>query len=387
MTPNQETKNTYTGIQALRFVAAMLVVLAHSTAMVNERMHLDMFKWRAGWSGVDIFFVISGFVMAISSGGLMQRANGWKIFLTRRLIRIVPLYWVATTLKLATIIAMPALALDSPVEVWNTIASYLFIPTFDDKSLLAAPLLKVGWTLNYEMLFYAIFTMALFLGKSPLKFTAAIFAIAVAINLFSTPSVAYAYGFLEPILMEFVMGMLVAKLCMRVNNMNANVSTGLNTGLHNGLHTGTHRGASNFIDTLLQYISTTKVGAIIGVLALVISFTIMFNCAEQPMWWRWAYWGLPSMMIVTVVALAEPALRKVMPKILATLGDSSYSLYLFHTFTVPLLGTLMIKLKIMQPTFALAACIVISPLVCLAIYAWFELPMTTQLKKLAHFKK
>ena len=379
MTPNQETKSTFTGIQALRFVAAMLVVLAHSTAMVNERMHLDMFKWRAGWSGVDIFFVISGFVMAISSGGLMQRANGWKIFLTRRLIRIVPLYWVATTLKLATILALPTLALDSPLELWNTIASYLFIPTFDDKSLLAAPLLKVGWTLNYEMLFYAIFTMALFLGKSPLKFTAAIFAIAVAINLFSTPSVAYAYGFLEPILMEFVMGMLVAKLCTRVNNINVGVNTGLNTGLNIG--------AKNFIDKLLQYISTTKVGAIIGALALVICFTIMFNCAEQPMWWRWAYWGLPSMIIVTVVALAEPALRKVMPKILATLGDSSYSLYLFHTFTVPLLGTLMIKLKIMQPTFALAACIVISPLVCLAIYAWFELPMTTQLKKSAHFKK
>ena len=375
MTPNQETKNTYTGIQALRFVAAMLVVLAHSTAMVNERMHLDMFKWRAGWSGVDIFFVISGFVMAISSGGLMQRANGWKIFLTRRLIRIVPLYWVATTLKLAIIIAMPALALDSPLELWNTIASYLFIPTFDDKSLLAAPLLKVGWTLNYEMLFYAIFTMALFLGKSPLKFTAAIFAIAVAVNLFSTPKFPYAYGFLEPILMEFVMGMLVAKLCTRVNNINVGVNIGLNIG------------AKNFIDTLLQYISTTKVGAIIGALALVICFTIMFNCAEQPMWWRWAYWGLPSMIIVTVIALAEPALRKVMPKILATLGDSSYSLYLFHTFTVPLLGTLMIKLKIIHPTLALAACIVLSPLVCLAIYAWFELPMTTQLKKLAHFKK
>jgi len=383
MTPNQETKNTYTGIQALRFVAAMLVVLAHSTAMVNERMHLDMFKWRAGWSGVDIFFVISGFVMAISSGTLIPRANGWKIFITRRLIRIVPLYWVATTLKLATILALPTLALDSPIELWNTIASYLFIPTFDDKSLLAAPLLKVGWTLNYEMLFYAIFTMALFLGKSPLKFTAAIFAIAVAINIFSTPSVPYANGFLEPILMEFVMGMLVAKLCMHVNNMNANVSAGLSS----DLHTGTHRGATNFIDTLLQYISTTKVGAIIGALALVISFTIMFHYAEQHMWWRWAYWGLPSMIIVTVVALAEPALRKVMPKIFATLGDSSYSLYLFHTFTVPLFGTLMIKLKIIQPTLALAACIVLSPLVCLAIYAWFELPMTTQLKKLAHFKK
>ncbi len=379
MTPNQEIKNTYTGIQALRFVAAMLVVLAHSTAMVNERMHLDMFKWRAGWSGVDIFFVISGFVMAISSRTLLQRANGWKIFITRRLIRIVPLYWVATTLKLATIIALPALALDSPLELWNTIASYLFIPTFDDKSLLAAPLLKVGWTLNYEMFFYAIFTLALFLGKSPLKFTAAIFAIAVAVNLFSTPKFPYAYGFLEPILMEFVMGMLVAKLCMRVNNINVGVNTRLNTDLNIG--------AKNFIDKLLQYISTTKAGAIIGAVAVVISFVIMFNCAEQPMWWRWAYWGIPSMIIVMVVALGEPALRKVLPKILATLGDSSYSLYLFHTFTVPLLGTLMLKLKLAQPTLALAACIVISPLVCLAIYAWFELPMTTRLKRFARFEK
>ena len=372
--PTSEHKHTYTGIQALRFVAAMLVVLAHSTAMVNERMHLDMFKWRAGWSGVDIFFVISGFVMAISSGGLMQRVDGWKIFITRRLIRIVPLYWVATTIKLATILVLPSLALDSPLELWNTIASYLFIPTFDDKSLLAAPLLKVGWTLNYEMLFYAIFTMALFLGKSPLKFTAAIFALAVAINIFSTPSVPFLYGFLEPILMEFVMGMLVAKLCMRVNTINA------------VLNIEARHGAKNFIDKFIQYISTTKVGAIIGAIAVLASFTIMFNCAQQPMWWRWAYWGLPSMVIVTVVALSEPALRKVIPKLLATLGDSSYSLYLFHTFTVPLLGTLMLKLKLAQPTLALAACIVISPIVCLAIYAWFELPMTTRLKRLAQFR-
>jgi peptidoglycan/LPS O-acetylase OafA/YrhL len=115
--PTSEHKQTYTGIQALRFVAAMLVVLAHSTAMVNERMHLDMFKWRAGWSGVDIFFVISGFVMTISSGGLTQRVDGWKIFITRRLIRIVPLYWVATTIKLATILVLPSLALAACIVI------------------------------------------------------------------------------------------------------------------------------------------------------------------------------------------------------------------------------------------------------------------------------
>ena len=171
------------------------------------------------------------------------------------------------------------------------------------------------------------------------------------------------------------MGMLVAKLCLRVNTINAVVNI------------EARHGAKNFIDKLLQYISTTKVGATIGAVAVLASFIIMFNCAQQPMWWRWAYWGLPSMVIVAVIALCEPALRKVMPKLLATLGDSSYSLYLFHTFTVPLLGTLMLKLKLVQPTLALAACIVISPIACLAIYTWFELPMTTRLKKLASFRQ
>ena len=175
------------------------------------------------------------------------------------------------------------------------------------------------------------------------------------------------------------MGMLVAKLCMRVNTINAVLDIDLNIEARHG--------AKNFIDKLLQYISNTKVGAIIGAVAVLASFIIMFNYEQQPMWWRWAYWGLPSMVIVAVVALGEPILRKIIPKILATLGDSSYSLYLFHTFTVPLLGTLMIKLKLVQPTLALTACIVISPIVCLAIYAWFELPMTTRLKKWAQFKK
>ena len=62
--PTSEQKHTYTGIQALRFVAAMLVVLAHSTAMVNECM------------------------------------KGWKVFITRRPIRIVHLYWVSVVINI-----------------------------------------------------------------------------------------------------------------------------------------------------------------------------------------------------------------------------------------------------------------------------------------------
>lgn len=335
--------NTYSGIQALHFVAAMLVVLTHATGMVGERMlHLTgEHFWRPGMSGVDMFFVISGFVMAISSRGLIGRNDAWKIFLTRRLFRIVPLYWFATTFKIALVIALPSMALNTPIEFWHTVASYLFIPTFDSTSHVVFPVLKVGWTLNYEMLFYTLFALSLFIRQPALKITAAIFSIFTAINIFSDPSVPFAYGFLNPIMLEFVMGMLVAEFCRRGYSLNI----------------------------------------WLGAIAVVTCFVIMFSTGDLPIWWRWAYWGLPSMVIVAVVALSEPVLRTLIPKILATLGDSSYSLYLFHTFTVPLLGTLFVKFHLASPTVAVVACMVISPIICLAIYKALELPMTNWLKQ------
>lgn len=344
-----DTDNRYTGVQALRFIAAMLVVYTHAMWMVSDRilLHTTEEYWRPGMSGVDLFFVISGFVMAISSRNLVGRVEGWKIFLTRRIIRIVPLYWIATTFKLALLLAIPSLVHNTPLDFYYVLASYLFIPTFFSTGFMIEPLMPVGWTLNYEMLFYLLFALALFLRLPVLKFTASVFILFTVINVFSTPEFAYGYGYLNPIMLEFVMGMLIAELCKR-----------------------------GF--TIKPWI---------GIVAVMISFAIMFTSGDYPIWWRWVYWGLPSMVIVGVVTLSEQKLRKHIPQLITTLGDSSYSIYLFHTFVIPALGMIIVKYQFEHPVTALFACMIISPLVGLVIYKLLEWPLVTWLKGQAYVPK
>lgn len=337
-----KTNPMFTGVQALRFVAAMLVVCTHATGMVSERLlHRSAEDfWQAGMSGVDLFFVISGFVMTLTTGSLIGRIGGWKKFLARRILRIVPLYWLATTFKIVLLLVFTTLPRNTPFDLWHLTASYLFIPTFNHEAFLFFPVMQVGWTLNYEMLFYALIALSLFLRLPVLAFTAAVLVIFTAINIFSSPGFSYGYGFLNPIMLEFVMGMLVAKLCQRGYTVNPWV----------------------------------------GGIAVLSSFAIMFSSGHLPIWWRWIYWGLPSMIIVAVAALSESVLRNTIPNLLVTLGDSSYSLYLFHTFTIPLLGALFVKFHLANPVVAVIESMIISPVVGLIVYKWLELPMTQYFK-------
>ena len=115
-------KQTFVGLQILRFAAAMLVAVMHITQAIS--IHItgrgESVYWGTGAVGVDIFFIISGFVMMISTAnvpfhGPDRTANAW-IFIKRRILRIVPLYWFYTLLKAALILAVPALAVKSVIE-------------------------------------------------------------------------------------------------------------------------------------------------------------------------------------------------------------------------------------------------------------------------------
>ncbi len=125
-----QPKQTFLGVQALRGVAAALVVVHHCTQLWDVRLHPQSTAsgWGNGAAGVDIFFVISGFVMAFTALG-RRRMTGMD-FLRRRIVRIVPLYWICTLATIAALVMRYRHNLSSSGEFHAThiLASFLSFP-------------------------------------------------------------------------------------------------------------------------------------------------------------------------------------------------------------------------------------------------------------------
>ena len=133
-------------IQVLRFFAAFSVMM----------VHLPIIGF--GIWGVDIFFVISGFIM------MYVTENNQKNFLIKRIIRIVPLYWILTLGVFSIAIFYPDLLNNTTANFEHLIKSLFFVP-FDKNSSGHFPILFLGWTLNFEIIFYILFSISLFFQK------------------------------------------------------------------------------------------------------------------------------------------------------------------------------------------------------------------------------
>jgi peptidoglycan/LPS O-acetylase OafA/YrhL len=280
--PDVKSK-TYSGVQFLRGAAALMVVYHHCIILLNERFGIVTPEWINGASGVDVFFVISGFVMAISSRSLLSHPHGAQIFITKRLERIVPLYWLATSLKVALVFLVPAMAVKGGYSLSQILASYMFLPIH--------PVLVVGWTLNYEMLFYALF------------------AICIAMNWKLIPTLPLALGLIvalpllgyAPIALEFIGGIMLAEM----KPFGSKVSFAL---------------------------------LIAGTAAILLPP----NADGSNL--RVLLWGIPAMMIVSGIVWIEGKWR--VPSWLFTLGDASYSIYLFHAFVLPPMAVVLSRLHL-----------------------------------------
>ena len=202
------------GIQYLRAIAALMVAYFHSLEQIPA--YTPYFERYLGGrlnlaSGVDIFFVISGFIM------LVTNRNGTPgKFVVRRLIRIVPLYWILTVLLVLLAVWLPAQFRTTAVSATAIAKSLLFIPYMNPgHGGEIWPLLVPGWTLNLEMFFYAVFALALFV---PARFRVA----AVGLVLGSLVLVRVVTGghamapellfYTDTRLLEFWLGMLIAQL-------------------------------------------------------------------------------------------------------------------------------------------------------------------------------
>lgn len=142
------------GLQWGRGIAALAVVFAH--ALVHPLPGLSEFPRMLGIVGVTLFFVISGFIMVVTTG---QARFDPLSFLAHRLLRIAPLYYLLTSLTAILVLALPSFFKHTVFEPGHFLMSLLFIPDIRPESGEIVPLLKLGWTLNFEMFFYVVFAL------------------------------------------------------------------------------------------------------------------------------------------------------------------------------------------------------------------------------------
>ncbi|MDB5947012.1 MAG: acyltransferase [Ramlibacter sp.] len=336
----------YVGVQLLRYVAAMLVALMHITQAIS--MHItgrgsDQY-WEPGGAGVDIFFVISGFVMATATAsvprpGQTRVAAAW-LFLKRRLLRIAPLYWFYTLLKAALLLALPTLAVQSSLDGGHLLASLLFLPARGPSGLLQ-PTLQVGWTLNFEMFFYVVFALAIGLGAPRARFCVLVFlAFFLASALF--PAIDPLRFYAQTRVFEFVAGMLVALWVSRLRAVPPALSCALFTaGMVWLLLVDWAPGS----DELLRS-------------------------------------GLAATAIVLCTVALEPWFtRSRLAARLSFLGDASYSIYLSHALVVPAAVLSMRRLGVTDPVvIVLFTASVVTLVGCLS-YTLLERPMTSIFKR------
>ncbi len=211
---------TLYGVQALRGLAALSVAWFHITGAAGffaGHQGVPPYDWiaRIPWAaGVDVFFVISGFVIVYASTGLFARPGAAKDFLARRIARMVPLYWAATALLIA-VVALTGVHLnsthaDDPPYV---AASFLFVPWPRSSDGADLPLLSIGWTLNYEMFFYALFACCLGLTRRRASLAAVLaLAAVVAYGALLHPVQPQLQFWTNGVILEFGLGIGLANL-------------------------------------------------------------------------------------------------------------------------------------------------------------------------------
>ncbi|MBS1550265.1 MAG: acyltransferase [Bacteroidetes bacterium] len=192
-------------LQVLRGISALLVCCFHFRQHLNINGYLiGDFLFKKGSIGVPIFFILSGFIMVYTTKKYNFSSPSWgniKDFLTKRFIRIIPLYYITT---FAWIILGGGIAYylsGTPFErLWH---SLIFFPQKNE-----FPVLYLGWSLNYEMFFYFIFAFSFFLKKFRYFFIILFFILALIIGRVYIPESAFLQMVSDPINLYFLLGIL-----------------------------------------------------------------------------------------------------------------------------------------------------------------------------------
>src|SRR5215471_13680667 len=206
----------FVSLQILRGLSAFFVLLFHVSGELNVVIPEIPFDWSTrGAAGVDTFFTLSGFVIAVTIGRFRSKANGWQEFSLHRIARIVPLYWLLTATKVMIAAIAPRLV-RGYVIVWaNVLSSFLLVPFALGYDKTVFPVLVVGWTLFYEGLFYAVAALSLKM-RLPLVRLTTTFLIPLAILGSLHPHLQPLLDFYaQPFVLEFIAGIMIARVTLK----------------------------------------------------------------------------------------------------------------------------------------------------------------------------
>ena len=345
LSARRQAANKIFALQLLRAVAATGVVVSHvrydflHRLLLTEQLpgFLDL-----GNAGVDLFFVISGFVMVYSSESLFGRDGAAVTFLMRRIARIVPLYWLMTVIMVVYVAARGFAVSDATPML--AAVSFFFIP-YARPSGEISPIFGVGWTLNFEMLFYATFALALAARRevTVARVTALLALLILGSMLWPGLPMPLSY-WSDPIVLEFAFGMMLA-LAYRV-------------------------------DARLP----APIALLLGAAALA-QFALQpgYGLAYVP---RWLGVGLPAAELVAALTLIN---RDVAISWIDRIGDASYALYLCHPLVIAA-GRMLSMKGYLAPEAApwtyLCGVVVTSIGAALLLYRFVEVPLTGGARRL-----
>lgn len=299
-------------LQALRGLAAILVMLFHYRFYLRSQVENGTTIWDAlfGWGiiGVDIFFIISGFIMVYTTQNYTQSLFSTKRFLINRAIRIFPMYYIGLLITFLLSGAMSTF--HYPEKVQNLLSALTFTvyktditPHYIDDG----GMYNIRWTLNYEVYFYMAFSVCLLVKHRLLAligFSAFMICLIPAIAGFQPTTSIQGYPFhsptlgllTNPVFLEFIIGAIVGYLYLKLKNIT----------------------------------SSTKIQAIASFISLTLFMYLIYGIYNESL----RAFNTESAIILGVfilfITLADPLLKKYIPHILTYLGDISFSLYLLH---------------------------------------------------------
>jgi len=288
----------------------MAVVLLHASGTVQKyHISIPWFKdWEWGRSGVDLFFLISGFIMVYTTRNMDHGIRTTLRFLGRRFIRIAPPYWILTTVAVAISVLAPAMT-DYRPSLGHIVASYSFIPWLDLRGF-AEPPVRVGWSLNFEAFFYLVFGLALLLPRRWLPATLLIWATtSVLVGVVIGAAGPIPAMLASPLLLEFVAGAMIACLWLQ--------------------------------GRILPFWQAS--------IAVVVGFAAIYELDRfVPDWPEAVKFGIPSVLILAGAVGIERHIRFPERSVLESLGNWSYSIYLTHVLSLACFGKIIVALRLYE---------------------------------------